>query len=99
MRIGLSVLLAALALYTAACAQAYATVPCEIRVVLSDDTKTVQVGGALEWIDGGTDVCTSGDVTEVKRVDQQVKVVVGGKGIQAQRLVATPATGYVRFGG
>jgi stage II sporulation protein D len=99
MRMGLVLLLAALALYISACAQAYAAVPCEIRVVLSDDTQSVQVGGALEWIDGSTDVCTSGDVTEVKRVGEQVKVVVGDKGIQAQRLVATPATGYVRFGG
>src|SRR5688572_14119248 len=99
MRLLLAILLAALsALFLSACVQAHAEVPCEIRVVLSDDKQSVQVGTALEWIDGASSVCTSGETVEVKRVEQEVKVVIGDRGIQAQRLIAHPAGSDVRFG-
>lgn len=99
MRWGHAYLIAAAALLLTACTRAWADIPCEIRVVLSDDKQSVQVGTALEWTGGAADMCTSGEAVEVKRVDQQVKVVIGDKGVQAQRLVATPLQGYVRYGG
>jgi len=98
MRMGLAALLALAVLGLSACARAYADCPTEIRVVLSDSGQTAAIGGALSWHSDGQAVGDSTDAVSVKCVDSQVKVTLGGKGVQSDRLVAFPASGYVRFG-
>lgn len=70
-----------------------------IRVVLSDGQASVQCGGALNWTADGKKLGATNEVADIKRVDQAVKLVLGGKGVSAARLVATPSKGWVRFGG
>lgn len=70
-----------------------------IRVVLSDDKAGVQCGGALNWTADGKKLGATNEVVDIRRVDQTVKLVLGNKGFSAARLVATPAKGYVRYGG
>jgi stage II sporulation protein D len=67
--------------------------------VLSDSTQSVTVGTALEWSVSGELVGASGEAIEVRRVGDEVKVVLGERGVQAPRLVAHAARDYVRFGG
>ncbi|MDQ3023487.1 MAG: SpoIID/LytB domain-containing protein [bacterium] len=100
MRKGPAFMLALLwALSLCACTRANADALCEIRVVLSDGSVTEQVGGELEWSKASSSMGASSDPVEVKVVAGEVKATLGAKGIQSQRLVATPRSGYVRFGG
>jgi len=69
----------------------------DIRVVLTVSKPSLQVGGNLAWTADGKEIGTSTDAVEIKRVGEQVKLVIGGKGFTASRFVASPVKNMCRW--
>jgi stage II sporulation protein D len=96
-RLASSALVAFSTVFNAGAQVAVSIDPCNIRAVLSDKNDTVTIGGSLVFRVDGEEVGSSSAPVEVKRTASGVKVVLGDRGVEGERIVAVPSAGYARY--